>query len=170
MPEVKARCAGGACTAATATMPPEPPKTAGPCDFWGGRGFKLEVSGQGGHGAQFRKFVYDDKARTLAVHDSDLFFDGKNEAKTPRVIQKTKTLSQLDANALADELMSICPSAAERAAQCAPGGCATLELTTAAGAKAHAGLVAKNGALADSALVDKAMRRLSMVFPEVRQQ
>jgi hypothetical protein len=170
MPLVKARCAGGACTAATATTPtvPEPPKTPSACDFWGGRGFKLEVSSHGGHGAQFRKFVYDDKARTLAIHDSDLFAGG-TEAKTPRVIRKTLTLSQADADVLVAELTAICPSDAERAAQCAPGGCSTLELTTSSGAKAHAGLVARNGAFADSALVDRAMKRLSKAFPEARQ-
>lgn len=133
-----------------------PPASA--CAPWGGRGFALTVRSQSSHALQFRQFVYDDASGKLAVSDSDLFASGKEE-RTPRVIEKALTLSPAEREAVAAELLGICPDAKSMVAQEAPGGGTTVEIRPRSGAAATVRDVVKGG---------KIMDRFTPFFPELR--
>jgi hypothetical protein len=146
--------------ACSRTEAPPTAASAPPCALWGGRGFTLTARDQGGHGLQFRELSFDDGRGTLSVHDSDLFAADGNESKTPRVIEKSVTLSAADHEAVAKQLVAICPDAKAMAMQCAPGGCSSAEITPRSGTKVR---------LEDHITVGSLMGRLEPFFPELRQ-
>ncbi len=153
-----------ACTPATAPESGAPVASSAPatarsaCAPWGGRGFSLTARSQSSHALQFRQFVYDDTSGKLTVSDSDLFASGKEE-KTPRVIERTLTLSPKDHEAVTADLLAICPDAKSMIIESAPGGGTTVEIRPRAGDAATVRSVASGG---------KVMDRFTPFFPELR--
>lgn len=130
------------------------------CEPWRSRGFSLTARSQSSHALQFRQFVYDDATGKLEVHDSDLFASGKEE-KTPRVIQKSITLSADDHEATTAELLKLCPDAAAMVAPAAPGGGTTVEVRP-------RGSEGSAATIRSVTIGAKVMERFTPFFPELR--
>ncbi len=137
------------------------------CAPWGGRGFSLLVRAQSSHALFFREFAYNDRSGEVRVHDSDLFAapDG-SESREPRVIQRTLTLGAPEREALAAELMSMCPDEQELSALDAPGGGTALEVTSASGTTARVRVVPSSPAN----VARRVLARFVRYFPELRSQ
>jgi hypothetical protein len=115
---------------------------------------------QGGAGGFFRELTFDDASGAVSVRDSDPYATGK-EIPNPQVVEKTLTLSAADREAVAKDLLRICPDAEAMAARCAPGGCSSLEVRARAGAPTT---------VQDVATVRRVMQRLAPFFPGLREQ
>jgi hypothetical protein len=130
------------------------------CAPWGGRGFSLKTHEVGGRADFFTDYAYDDSNGVLAVHDSDPFASGQEE-KQARITDKSITLSQADRDALAVDLLAICPDDRALDAQCAPGGCAHMDVS----AKGES-----PRAIEDAKTVSRVTDRLARFFPELRKK
>lgn len=137
------------------------PSSATPCDPWGGRGFTAKAGHQGGHGAFFRQFEYDDATGALSVHDSDLYDATGKELSPPRVTKRTINLAVADRDRVAKALFAVCPDDAARRASCAPGGCSRLEVMPKGG-------VWKK--LEHTPTVTPVMAAFEVYFPELRKR
>jgi hypothetical protein len=115
---------------------------------------------QGGAGWFFRELTFDDASGAVSVRDSDPFATGK-EIPNPPVVEKALTLSAAEREAVANDLLRICPDAKAMAARCAPGGCSSLEVRPRAGAPTT---------VQDPATVSRVMQRLMPFFPGLREQ
>ena len=152
-------------TGALATPPAAPAASStvasrtAPCAPWGNVGFVAVASTVAGRADFERKITYDDAKGIVSMHDSDPFANGKEE-KTPRVIEKSKTLTPEEHRAVTVDLIQICPNDAAMKVQCAPGGCARLEVTS----------EGKKVVVEDHVTVGAVMKRLETFFPEVRKQ
>lgn len=132
---------------------------AAPCTPWGNPGFGAYAFNVAGRADFKRELRYDDAKGIVTVHDSDPYANASGkEEKTPRVIDKSKTLTPDEHRALTVDLFQICPDTAAMAAQCAPGGCAHLEVTS----------EGKKVVVEDAKTVGAVMHRLESYFPELR--
>jgi len=139
-------------SATVVTSPSADPGAPGAsgCAFWGGRGFSLKYSYQGGNAQWYRRFEYDDTSGSMKVDDSDTKF-----VVTKRAI----TLTQQQRDELARALSQVCPTDKELVGSCAPGGCVRLEVMTSAGKKTSVESWAGNETIASL---------LKKFFPELK--
>ena len=111
----------GAAATSSAVVPSAPATQTAACPPWGGRGFSLATNSYGGLAANFTKLEYDDATGTLTVHHS-------MPTGTPSTLEKTIVLTATDRDAVARDLLALCPDDKERAERCAPGGCQRIEV------------------------------------------
>lgn len=151
------------CPALEAMWKPEAPKAetgfAGKvCAPWAGAA-SLVARTQAGRGDFFRELRYDFRSGVLAVSDSDPFATGQ-EAKEPRVVEKTRTLVGQERARVEFGVIAVCPGEEALKAACAPGGCSRLEV------KNGSGLVK----IEDGPTVQAVTKVLTPFFPELRAQ
>lgn len=125
------------------------------------------VRAQSSHALFFREFTYNDRTGEVSVHDSDLFAaaDG-HESSEPRVIRRTVVLDAAEREALARDLVAMCPDERELASVQAPGGGTVLRITAPSGAVSTARYA--QGSPGDVARRSHA--RFVRYFPELRRQ
>ncbi len=149
-------------TSASASSAPAaaaPNGRAAPCTPWGNPGFSAYAFSVSGRADFKRELRFDDAKGIVSVHDSDPYANASGkEEKTPRVIDKTKTLTPEEHRALTVDLFQICPDTAAMAEKCAPGGCVHLEVTS----------EGKTVTVESVKTVGAVMRRLESYFPELR--
>jgi hypothetical protein len=138
--------------AACETSGPRPVTSTARCAPWS-EAKSLLARMQAGRGDFFRELRYDFAAGEVSVNDSDPFATGKEE-KTPRVIQRSRTLTPEEKAKTEAALFAICPSEEARKARCAPGGCMRLEVA--------------GTALEHAETVERVMKILADLFPELR--
>ncbi|MBK6697097.1 MAG: hypothetical protein IPG50_33655 [Myxococcales bacterium] len=166
-PQAAASASGAVVKPAVSAAPPAASaassgaSAATPCAPWGGRGFAVKAGHQGGHGAFFRNFEYDDATGALSVHDSDLYDGSGKEVSPPRVTRRTIALAGADRDRVANALFAVCPDDAARRATCAPGGCSRLEVTPKVGGAAK---------FEHTPTVTPVMAAFEAFFPELRKR
>jgi len=128
--------------------PVSPPVATSGCRPWGGPGFSVTAAIQGSAANWRTEIAFDDGTGVVALNDIQ------------RSKKRTLTLSAADHRALTKDLLAICPEEKEFSAECAPGGCTSIEV--------------KQGSsttrLQQAPSAGKVWERLARLFPELSKQ